>query len=256
MADLPKLVADIPDDIKPMAALGIGAFMLVLLVLLHGAGLHGILVLHKRRVRRLLVGRPHLIRAIFMFGVAVFLMLALHIGGFGAWAYVLIKLGLVPRVNDALYFSANAYTTLGFGNVDLEGHWRNIAPIIGISGLFTFAWTTSALVTVVTAHGELIDRLEDEREREIQMRLAFRKDEWNALKEEWHAERSEREKTKTQASAASFFERRRIWSDEKTRVKELRGAKLAELAELRRKEREGEEALGQDVPSEDSENKK
>jgi len=34
-----------------------------------------------------------------------------------------------------------------------------------ISGLFTFAWTTSSLVTIMAAHISLLDQLEDERER-------------------------------------------------------------------------------------------
>jgi hypothetical protein len=81
------------------------------------------------------------------------------------WAYTLIYLGLIARAYDAIYFCANAYTTLGYGSVDLEAHWRLISPIIGISGLFTFAWTTSALIDVVSSHRQLIDQLEDERER-------------------------------------------------------------------------------------------
>ena len=66
-----------------------------------------------------------------------------------AWAFGLMWLGLILRPNDAIYFCANAYTTLGYGTVDLDPQWRNISPIIAISGLFTFAWTTSSLVSVV-----------------------------------------------------------------------------------------------------------
>src|SRR5271165_120951 len=180
MHDLSALLARIPDEFKPKAALGIASFILVFLVLFHGAGLHGILVLHKRRVRRLRAEPPHLVRAMLLFGFAVFLMLALHVGGCVVWASSLLYLGLIPHAYDAVYFCANAYTTLGFGSVDLGPHWRNISPIIGISGLFTFAWTTSALVSVVAAHGELIEQLEDERERQMQLRFALRKDELSA----------------------------------------------------------------------------
>jgi hypothetical protein len=52
-----------------------------------------------------------------------------------------------------------AYTTFGYGNVDLGEHWRNISPIIGMSGLFTFAWTTSSPVDVVRAHTGLLGQL-------------------------------------------------------------------------------------------------
>jgi hypothetical protein len=180
MPNLSALLAKIPDEFKPMAALAIGAFMLVFLVLLHGAGLHAILVLRKRRERRLRAGRPLLVKGMFLFASTIFLMLALHIVGFMLWAYALLLMGLVPRAYDAIYFCANAYSTLGYGNVDLGVHWRNISPIIGISGLFTFAWTTSALVGVVASHNKLIEQLEDEREQQIRTRLTALKEEWDS----------------------------------------------------------------------------
>jgi hypothetical protein len=181
MPNLPALLASIPDEYKPMAALVIGAFMLVFLVLLHGTGLHGILVLRKRRELRLRAGPPRLVKGIFLFASTIFLMLALHIVGFMLWAYALLLMGLVPHAYDAIYFCANAYTTLGYGNVDLGSHWRIISPIIGISGLFTFAWTTSALVNVVASHNKLIEQLEIAREQEIRKRLTALKDEWNHI---------------------------------------------------------------------------
>jgi len=92
----------------------------------------------------------------------------------GIWAGALRFLGVVPRVHNAVYFCANAYTTLGYGNVDLGEHWRNISPIIGMSGLFTFAWTTSSLVDVVRAHTGLLEQLESEREKEREIRMAAR----------------------------------------------------------------------------------
>src|SRR5271167_895362 len=237
MPDLSALLAKIPDEYKPIAALGIGACMLVFLVLLHGAGLHAILVFRARREHHLRVGRPRLVAALLLFSSSVFLMLSLHIVEFLVWGFALIRMGLIAHINDAIYFCANAYTTLGYGNVDLGPHWRNISPIIGISGLFTFAWTTSALVDVVATHGQLIEQLEDEREREMHLRFTLRKDEWDALKKERDAERSEREKTRAQLTGASFFQRRRIWKEEKKRDEELRMAKAAEIGELRRKER-------------------
>src|SRR5271156_1520576 len=182
MSSLSALLARIPDEFKPMAALGIGAFMLVFLVLLHGTGLHGILVRRKRRELRLRAGRPLLIKVLLLFASTIFLMLALHIVGFMLWAYALRDIGLIPHAYDAIYFCANAYTTLGYGNVDLDAHWRIISPIIGISGLFTFAWTTSALVDVVASHNKLIEQIEGERKRRILMSVAALKDKWDVLK--------------------------------------------------------------------------
>jgi hypothetical protein len=250
MPDSSALLAKIPDEYKPVAALGIGACMLVFLVLLHGAGLHAILVFRARRERRLRVGRPRLVAALVLFGCSVFLMLSLHIGEFLVWTFALVRLGLVAHINDAIYFSANAYTTLGYGNVDLGPHWRNVAPIMGISGLFTFAWTTSALVDVVSAHRKLVEQLEEERVQEMHLRFALRKEEWEALKSERDSERLERESAGTQASGGSFLQRLGIRWAEWKRLEELRRTKMAEIEELRRKEREEETKLGPGEPQE------
>jgi hypothetical protein len=82
MADTPALLARIPDEFKPMAAIGIGAIMLIFIVLFHGAGLHLMLVLRQRWERRLRRGRPYIFAVLLLFGWSVFLMLALHIAEF------------------------------------------------------------------------------------------------------------------------------------------------------------------------------
>jgi hypothetical protein len=181
-------------------------------------------------------------------------MLGLHIAEFAIWAYALLYMGLITHAYDALYFCANAYTTLGYGNVDLGTHWRNLSPIVGISGLFTMAWTTSALVGVVSSHRQLLEQIEDERENEIKLRFALGKEEWDALRKERDEERSERERARTQAYGATFVEQYNIWEDERKKNEELRSAMRAEIEELRRKERREEEKLGSGTSPADSQN--
>jgi len=164
-------------------------------------------------------------------------MLDLHIVEVFIWAFAINHVGFIKHANDAIYFCANCYTTLGLGKVDVEEHWKIISPIIGISGLFTFAWTTSALVDVVASNRRLIERLEDEREQEIHMRFALQKKEWAALRAERDVERAEKEKTKIPAAGSSFMQRLGIWREERKRVSELRREKVAEMEDLRRQER-------------------
>ncbi len=248
MPDIPRLLERIPDDIKPMTALGIGTFLLLCAVLFHGAGLHRILILHKRGERRLLSGRPHLLGAALLFALSVFLMLSLHVFEILFFAGVLTKLGLILQAADAVYFCANAYTTLGYGNVDLGPYWRNISPIIAMSGLFTLAWTTSALVDVVSTHSVLVDKLENERVLEKELRSALRRDEWNVLQHEREAAHGERQKTHDLVVGVSFLQRRRIWKEEREKETQLIKDKVAEIRDLRRKERQAEEELGPGGP--------
>jgi hypothetical protein len=246
---LHALLMQIPDEFKPWAALGLGAIILVCLVLFHGSGIHWILIYHQRNGRRLWLGRPHHIEATLLFGTSVFLMLSLHIFGVLVWAFMLAHLGLILKANDAIYFCANAYTTLGYGTVDIDPLWRNISPIIGISGLFTFAWTTSALVGVVTGHSRLLEQLEIEREKQLELRAAAR-NAVNAVRgQESVAERSTRAKSEKEHEAGGVRERFENWRDQNREIETMREAEKAKIAEIRRKEGEDEDKLGPGMPS-------
>lgn len=160
-----SLLDRLPDDYKPLAAVLLGSIILVGIVLFHGGGLHGIMIGQTRWRDRVSRRRPTLTSAALVFGWAVFLMLFLQMIEVGIWAILLNRFGLLKNVHDSIYFCANAYTTLGMGKMELERSWRLVSPIIGISGLFTFAWTTSALVDVVAAHRAWIQKLEEQRKQ-------------------------------------------------------------------------------------------
>ena len=245
---LHSLLMQIPDDLKPWAALGLGAIILVCLVLFHGSGVHAVLVFHKRNERRLWSGRPHHSEATLLFGTSVFLLLSLHIIGVLIWAFVLAHLGLILKADDAIYFCANAYTTLGYGMVDLDPQWRNISPIIGISGLFTFAWTTSALVLVVIGHNRLLEQLEIEREKQLELRAAARNAVGAVRVQESAAERAARLKIEKNHEAGGVRGRFEDWREENREIETMREAERAKIADLRKKESEDEDKLGPGMP--------
>ncbi len=181
-------------------------------------------------------------------------MLDLHLVEIVIWSFALTRMGLIVHAYDAIYFCANGYTTLGMGKMDVEEHWHIITPIIAISGLFTFAWTTSALVDVVASYGRLLELLEDEREREMHMRSALRREAWDVLRAR-DAKRMERDKIKAQPAGFSFWERCKIWRQERKEEKKLLRAKITEVEAIRQKERQEEEKLPGTPPA-DSEDKK
>jgi len=244
LPSLSSLLLRIPDEFKPLAAIGIGAIILVFLVLMHGMGLHKVLLRFKRADLRLRSGPPHLGRARFVFASAVFQMLSLHILQITFWAFSLAQLGLVPRPVDAIYFCANAYTTLGYGAVDLGVHWRNISPIIAFSGLFTFAWTTSTLVSMVQNYVKLIEQLELERIEQVHMRHAALQAEVEVLDKGKLQEKAAFAAAKQQAAGASFFQRRKFWKEERVEVAQLRSGARDEVHAIHEKERQAEEKLG------------
>ena len=185
------------------------------------------------------------------FGWAIFMMLTLHIVEIMAWSWALLRLGLIVHPADALYFCANAYTTMGYGTVDLDKLWRNITAVIAISGLFTFAWTTSSLVNMVANYLKIVEQLELERMKEMDMRAAARHAEWDAIHQEQQTERDEREQTRKAAGDLSFFGRRKAWRGEKEKEEELRATVRDEVKRIRDEERAAEDKLGQSSPLDD-----
>ncbi len=234
----------IPDEFTLAAAIIIGSVILVGLVLFHGAGIHWILTFHKRGNLRLRSGRPHISSAVILFGAAVFLLLSLHIIGVLAWAFALTHLGLISDANDAVYFCANAYTTLGYGQVDLDPHYRIISPIIGISGLFTFAWTTSALITIVGGHNALIEQLQLERAKQKELRFNLKQADRAARSSEHEAMRDEAIELAQETAGASLRRHWRLWREERSKLKSIRKEYRAETNSLHSQERNAENNLG------------
>jgi hypothetical protein len=241
---LAAYLQQIPDEFKLAAAIVLGSVILVCLVMFHGFGIHYVLSFHKGADRRLRTGRPHVFSALMVFGAAVFMLLSLHLLGVIAWALALTKLGLAANAHDAIYFCANAYTTLGYGQVDLDPHWRIISPIIGISGLFTFAWTTSALVGIVLSHNALLEQLHEERARQKQLRLNLRRAVQATRAREREAEADESIEITQESVGAPRFRRWQAWRANRQRIRAMRDAANAQVRGLHRQEQDAEDHLG------------
>jgi hypothetical protein len=159
------LLADVKAELMPIDALVLGGVMLIIITIVHGIGLDGIVARYRRKAKMLREKNWHLGLAILVFAGAILLMLFLHLTETCIWALALRGLGLVPNFRDAAYFSANTYTTLGMGPMALPHSWRELSPIIAISGLFTFAWTTSEMFNVVGYHHDLVAELREKRDK-------------------------------------------------------------------------------------------
>ena len=246
---------DIPVKV-PIEVLGLGSLMLVIIVLIHGAGLDRILGLYERRseVYRLRFRHPYLATSIF--AVTILLMLFLHVFEICVWGVALNRTGLITSVRDSMYFSANTYTTIGYGLMILPYNWRELSPLMAISGLFTFAWTTSTLVDVVRSHGVLVKQLEDERAKQMQLRADARMAVRDAVSIEKAAERAEKAQFKQDDLDVPLLGRLRRWKQERRKIEELRAAERSDIEKILRKEHQDEDALGPGVPPPDSEAKK
>jgi hypothetical protein len=135
-------------EVMPVPDFVFGGGMLLAIVLIHATGMRMLTDRFEIRIQSLgrlkSTWRPDL-----LLGVVVMLMLLLHLFEIWVWAAALVYSGLVQDWRAAGFFAANTYTTVGYGNFLLPMGWHMLAPIIAMSGLFTFGWTGSVLVEVV-----------------------------------------------------------------------------------------------------------
>jgi voltage-gated potassium channel Kch len=153
-------VGGILRQIFPVADLLVGGGMLVFIVLLHGFAMR-MITIHVIRRAKVIGQHPTAWRADALIAAAAFLLLCSHLVETGVWTAALVLSRMVPSWRDAGYFAANTYTTLGYGNVVLPEPWKMLTPIMAISGLFTFGWTGSVLVDVVSRTNRLRELAEN-----------------------------------------------------------------------------------------------
>ena len=159
------LQAEGGDELIPFGVIALGAVMCLIITLVHGAGLDQIISRYKRRAKRAREKSWNPKLAASVFAGTVLLLLFLHLAEICIWGLALRRVGLIHNIRDAVYFSANTYTTLGMGSMLLPHNWRELSPIIAITGLFTFAWTTSEMFNIVGDQRDLVAELRANRQK-------------------------------------------------------------------------------------------
>jgi hypothetical protein len=135
-----------------ITVLGFGLLVLVLIITVHGWCMGVVSKFFAVRFARF---SPHTAqwRVSFVVGVTIALLASVHLLETLIWTIPIWWLGLISGFSDTFYFVLESYTTLGDANVELPHSWRLIGPMIAISGLFTFSWTGSVMVYVMTETG-------------------------------------------------------------------------------------------------------
>jgi hypothetical protein len=133
----------------PLGELLYGTLALIIVISLHGWCMTSISRQFARRFAALDRNASNW-RLSFLTSTTIALLVATHLFETFLWAAPIWGLQLIPSLRDAYFFVMETYTTLGNSSVDLPHEWRLIGPMIAISGLFTFSWTGSVLVYVVS----------------------------------------------------------------------------------------------------------
>lgn len=62
------------------------------------------------------------------------------------WAFSLVRIGSLQRMDDAVYFALVTTTTLGYGDITLQREHRVFGAMAAVSGLLTFGLSTAFLI--------------------------------------------------------------------------------------------------------------
>jgi hypothetical protein len=138
----------------PVRELALGMLILIVIIFTHGTGIRIINQRFSEAWVRVGSGTPHWWLNLIL-GLTIASLTLLHLVETLLWAVPVYAMGLIPDMRDSYYYVLESYTTLGEGNVALPYEWRLVGPIIAISGLFTFGWTGSVLVSIMTDFGRL-----------------------------------------------------------------------------------------------------
>jgi len=139
---------------KPFLEIALGTLIMIVVIFVHGAGIRTI----NRRFSESWIHVNETTsywRLNLLLASTIGSLAALHLAETLIWAIPLSVMGLIPSMRDSYYYVLESYTTLGEGNISLPDRWRLIGPIIAMSGLFTFGWTGSVLVSIMTEYGSL-----------------------------------------------------------------------------------------------------
>ena len=82
--------------------------------------------------------------------VITLVMAASHLMEIALWATAFRASSEISTFEKAFYFSAQNYTTLGYGDIVLSDRWRLLGPLEAINGLLLFGLSTAAMFAALS----------------------------------------------------------------------------------------------------------
>ncbi|MGD8617645.1 MAG: potassium channel family protein [Gammaproteobacteria bacterium] len=125
----------------------IAALLMVITTAIHASGMLLVvrMVLSKEEKS---ASRKRLMHLYSVAGV-VLLMFLISVIEVLAWSLTYLWLGALDSLEKATYFSMVTFTTLGYGEIVLDGQWRLLASFEAANGIIMFGWTTAIVLAAV-----------------------------------------------------------------------------------------------------------
>ena len=125
----------------------LGGAMLLLVMVFHGVILLQIAKRYEVKTFLYLAEKKYSSVAL-CFYISVFLLFLTHIAEILIWGIALYAFKLLPALGQSILFSGSTYTAMGFMEDILPDGWKMLAVIIAFSGMFSFAWTASVMISM------------------------------------------------------------------------------------------------------------
>jgi hypothetical protein len=125
--------------------LAVAAGFVLLMVLIHSAGLVGIsraLHLHDERE----IPNEFGLRASMLMGTYGLLLMTLHFLEILIFAVFYRFVGAMRSMEEALYYSASSYATLGDAAANFSAQWRLVGALEALIGFVLIGWSTAFMV--------------------------------------------------------------------------------------------------------------
>ncbi|NSL56844.1 potassium channel family protein [Uliginosibacterium aquaticum] len=130
----------------------IGLSLAVVIVLLHAIGslAWGLHIQRKILLKTQNGGRLRFGQALnFLLQTASVMMLMMVVETV-LWAFLYLLVDAENSFPDAIHFSLQSFTTVGFGDIMPKNDWRLLGGIEAINGVLIIGWTTAAFYAVVS----------------------------------------------------------------------------------------------------------
>ena len=125
--------------------LAVGLLAIVVSVLIHAS----FMVTAVDPFRRLALGaQTYLGKGLLISSLVLWFFLSICVQCW-AWAGLLLWLGTLSSLEEALYFATVTFSSLGYGDVVLEPKWRLLGAFAAANGTIIFGWTTALVFLAV-----------------------------------------------------------------------------------------------------------
>src|SRR5687768_16847887 len=123
-----------------------GTFLVILMMIVHGLGVVGVTKLLRLEDEALKAHRldGRAFGLLISMALSLFALHALEI-----WIYAIFYLavGAIGPLEEALYFSTSAYSTLGHPDVTFPIEWRLVGAFEGLVGFLLIGWSRAVFLT-------------------------------------------------------------------------------------------------------------